>query len=211
MTAVFCFIALFCSIASCSGPRYGTYPGEVAPDIKGVSPSGEAVTLHSLIGKALIKKSPTETLRRVILLNFWATWCAPCMAELPALQGLYSELNSEGLLVVGVAVDDSLGDLKEAIARYGITYPIILDNEGRSKRLFELKGYPESFVLDGELKVQIVADISSGAPVTKIIGPREWAAPNAIASFRQLLSGSRTGGLQISLYKGARKAPNLIN
>lgn len=186
VATVFCFLA-------CSGPRYGTYPGEVAPDLKGVTPLGEAVTLHSLIKGALLKESPTaDAARRVVLVNFWATWCAPCMAELPALQGLYNELKGEGLLVVGVAVDDSLGDLKEAIVRYGITYPIILDNQGRSKRLFELKGYPETFVLDGQLRVQIITDLSSAIPNTKIIGPREWAAANWISSFRGLLSGPRS-------------------
>jgi peroxiredoxin len=110
------------------------------------------------------------------------------MAELPALQELHAKLEREGLLVVGVAVDDSLEELKAAIARYGLTYPIMLDNQGRSKRLFELKGYPESFVLDGDLRVRIIGDLSNGAPVTKIIGPREWGAPRGIATFRGLLS-----------------------
>ncbi len=69
----------------------------------------------------------------------------------------------------------------------GITYPVLLDEKGKSKRLFELKGFPESFVLDSKKQVMINTDPGDGTPVTKIIGPREWSQNRAMQMFKGLL------------------------
>jgi thiol-disulfide isomerase/thioredoxin len=167
VAAAFVFIA-------CSDSRRGIYPGEIAPDVAGRDLVGQPLSLHQVQGK-------------VLLVNFWATWCAPCMAELPALERLHQSLNAMGFTVVGIAVDDSLGNIKDAVNANGITYPVLLDEKGKSKRLFELKGFPESFVLDAQKKVMIITDPGDGAPVTKIIGPREWSQNQAMQVFQGLL------------------------
>jgi thiol-disulfide isomerase/thioredoxin len=167
VAAAFVFVA-------CSDSRRGIYPGETAPDIAGIDLAGQPVALHQVQGK-------------VVLVNFWATWCAPCMAELPALEQLYKSLRGQGFTVVGIAVDDSLENIKEAVSQNGITYPVLLDEKGKSKRLFELKGFPESFVLDAHKKVMIVTDPGDGNPVTKIIGPRAWSQNRALQVFQGLL------------------------
>ncbi len=149
-------------LCACSGERTGLSPGDKAPDIKGTDSSGAQVSLRQVQGRA-------------ILVNFWATWCAPCMAELPALQALYSQLKDQGFTVVGVAVDDAPDGVKRAQETFGLTYPIIIDSDSQSKRRFEVKGLPESFVLNGEQLVQVVLDPDGkSGPVTRIIGPREW-------------------------------------
>ena len=158
----------------CSDSRRGIYPGEIAPDVAGVDLQGNAVTLHSLKAK-------------VTLVNFWATWCAPCMEELPALQELHTKLHDKGFQVVGVAIDDSVGNIQEAVSRFGVTYPVIVDESAKSKRKFEVKGLPESFVLDAKLKVLVIQDPADGAPVTKIIGPRQWSQNRAMQMFKGLL------------------------
>lgn len=161
-------------VVGCSDSRRGIYPGEIAPDISGVDPAGQPLSLHQVAGK-------------VVLVNFWATWCAPCMAELPALERLHKGLSGQGFTVVGVAVNDSLENIREAVAQNGITYPVLIDEKGKSKRLFELKGFPESFVLDAHKKVMIITDPADSAPVTKIIGPREWSQNRAMQIFQGLL------------------------
>jgi peroxiredoxin len=158
----------------CSDSRRGIYPGEIAPDVIGTDPQGAPATLHSIQGKAL-------------LVNFWATWCAPCMQELPALQILHTQLQDRGFKVVGVAVGDSVENVKEALVRFGITFPVIVDEAGKSKRKFEVKGLPESFVLDAQHRVVLVQDPADGAPVTKIIGPREWTQNRALQVFNTLV------------------------
>ena len=167
VAAAFVFVA-------CTGSRRGIYPGEIAPDVSGIDLAGQPLSLHQVSGK-------------VVLVNFWATWCAPCMAELPSLERLYQSLRSQGFTVVGVAVDDTLDNVTEAVQSNGITYPVLLDEKGKSKRQFELKGFPESFVLDSQKKVLIITDPGDGMPVTKIIGPREWSQNQALQVFRGLL------------------------
>lgn len=160
--------------SACSDARRGIYPGEVAPDISGIDLAQQPLALHQVPG-------------RVVLVNFWATWCAPCMAELPALEQLYQSLRSQGFTIVGIAVDDTLDNIKEAVQKNGITYPVLLDEKGKSKRLFELKGFPESFVLDSKKQVMIITDPGDGTPVTRIIGPRPWSQNRAMQLFQSLL------------------------
>jgi peroxiredoxin len=161
-------------ISACTDGRRGVNPGDVAPDIAGVDPKGAPITLASIPAKA-------------ILINFWATWCAPCMAELPELQALHKRLEAKGFAVVGVAVDDDPDKVRAAVAEYGITYPIIIDSDAQSKRRYEVKGLPESYVLDSKRQVLLVVDPADGAPVTKIIGPRAWTENNSVQLFEGLL------------------------
>lgn len=161
-------------ICACTDGRRGVNPGDVAPDIVGVDSQGASITLSSIQTKAT-------------LVNFWATWCAPCMAELPELQALHKRLEAKGFAVVGVAVDDDPEKVKAAVEQYGITYPIIIDAEAQSKRRYEVKGLPESYVLDSKRQVLIIADPNDGSPVTKIIGPRAWAQNKTVQLFEGLL------------------------
>jgi len=165
-------LAIF--ICACSDGRRGVNPGDVAPEIAGINAKGEPVSLSSIQAKA-------------ILVNFWATWCAPCMAELPELQALHKRLEAKGFAVVGVAVDDDPEKIKAAVAQYGITYPVIIDTDSQSKRRYEVKGLPESYVLDAKRQILVIADPGDGSPVTKIIGPRAWAQNQAVQLFEGLL------------------------
>ena len=167
-------VALAFFIGACSDGRHGVNPGDKAPEIRGSDLSGAPLSLHSIQGKT-------------ILLNFWATWCVPCMAELPSLQALHDKLKDRGFVVVGVALDDTLENVKEAQAQFKITYPIILNEGSRCKRDYEIKGLPESYVLDAKHTVLIVQDPADGNPVTKIIGPREWSHNRALQVFQGLL------------------------
>lgn len=163
--AVASVVLAFCFawVASCTGERTGLNPQDRAPDVKGRDLSGAETALRQVPGQ-------------VLLVNFWATWCAPCMAELPALQQLHEQMKSSGFTVVGVAVDDSPENIREAQAKFGVTYPIIIDADSQSKRLYEIKGLPESFVLGPEQRVQIVMDPDGkSGPVTRIVGPRDWS------------------------------------
>jgi thiol-disulfide isomerase/thioredoxin len=163
------------SFGCTGGERTGIGPSDKAPNITGVDPVGNPLTLYDIEGK-------------VTLVNFWATWCAPCMQELPHLQAAYSALKGRGFQIVGVAIDDTPENVKEAQSSYGLTFPILIETGGTSKRRYELKGFPESFVLDAEHKVLIVPDPDDGTPVTKVIGPRDWAAPAALEKFSALLN-----------------------
>lgn len=162
------------------GERTGISPSDKAPKVTGVDPSGDPLSIYDIKGT-------------VVLVNFWATWCAPCMQELPHLQALYSNLKDRGFQLVGVAVDDTAENVQEAQKSYGLTFPILIETGGTSKRRYELKGFPESFVLDSNHRVLVIQDPEDGAPVTKIIGPRDWSSRGALEIFTALLQTQSMG------------------
>ena len=168
------FFAAVVFVGCNSTERTGLNPGDLAPEVSGLDLAGKPSTLKEQPGK-------------VILLNFWATWCGPCVAELPALQRTYDSLKVKGFTVVGVAVNDTLEGVKEYRARYNLTFPMIVDEPGNSKKKFELRGVPESFMLDEEKKVIMVADSRDSMPVTRIVGPREWDSPQSVDIINKLL------------------------
>ncbi len=168
-------VCLFTMVAACSDAgRTGIGPGERAPDIKGSDGAGKVVSLRQLQGK-------------VTLVNFWATWCGPCIKELPELELLHKKLEGKGLKVVGVVLDDSPDSVREYVEKYALTYPMLFDSEGGSKRLYQIIGLPESVILDKDGKVVLLPDPRSGNLVTKMMGPRNWNSAEVEALFVKLL------------------------
>jgi thiol-disulfide isomerase/thioredoxin len=160
---VLCLAALLLCIG-CTDGRGGINPGDKVPEIAGSDLSGAPKNLSQFQGK-------------LSLINFWATWCGPCVAELPSLQILHTKFKDRGFQVIGVVVDDTIENVQQVVQQYGITYPILLDTKGVSKRKYGVKGFPESFFVDSEQRVLVVSDPEDGTPQTRIWGPREWDSP----------------------------------
>jgi peroxiredoxin len=148
---------------------YALKKGEAAPALALPSLAGGSVDLASLRGK-------------VVVLNFWATWCPPCVAEMPSLERLHKALSPEGLAVVAVSTDEDEAALRQFVSRAGLTMPVLLDPGGRvAGDRYHTTGYPETFVID-----------RSGVLVSHTVGPAEWDTPQALAHFRTLLGGGAT-------------------
>jgi len=115
--------------------------GSVAPDFELKSLDGKQVRLSDYRGKA-------------VLLNFWATWCAPCKIEMPWFVDLQKQYASQGLQVIGVAMDDS-GD--EAIAKFakqmGVNYPVLIGKESVGDAYGGVEFLPTTFVIDRQGRV----------------------------------------------------------
>jgi cytochrome c biogenesis protein CcmG, thiol:disulfide interchange protein DsbE len=85
---------------------------------------------------------------RVVVLNFWASWCEPCRKESPLLQRWHTRMERRQGTVVGVDVQDVTDDAREFIGEYRLTYPMLRDGEGLTRETFAIIGFPETFVLD---------------------------------------------------------------
>jgi cytochrome c biogenesis protein CcmG, thiol:disulfide interchange protein DsbE len=90
---------------------------------------------------------------KVVVLNYWASWCDPCRAEAPLLERWQQRIQSKGGTVLGVDVLDVAGDARAFVNKYGLTYPILRDGDGSSQTAYGILAYPESFVIgrDGRI------------------------------------------------------------
>lgn len=149
-------------LAACTrGSETGLNPGDLAPDFSVTNLLGESVKLSDFRG-------------RPVLLNFWASWCVPCEAEMPAFEKIYSDFKDRGFVIVAVAVDDSLDQIQAFQGRYKLSFPILIDKAGVTKRLYKYSGFPESFLIDKEGRLVMFQDPEDDQPVIRIVGPRDW-------------------------------------
>ena len=140
-------------------------PGAQAPDFQATNlVTGDTVTLADYEGE-------------VVLLNLWATWCAPCRVEMPSMERLYQELGPAGLKIVAVSVDQIGSDrVLEFAEELELTFDVLHDPSGEIELDYQATGLPESLILDRE-----------GVIVHKEIGPVEWDSPVHKARLRRLL------------------------
>jgi len=106
-------------------------------------------TLNDLQGKSWHFR---DLQGKVVLVNFWATWCPPCRKEMPDLQALYDKYKDQGFVVLSIS-DEEDGKVAPFIAERKITYPVLLDPGRKVNDLFVVEGIPKSFVYDREGKL----------------------------------------------------------
>jgi cytochrome c biogenesis protein CcmG/thiol:disulfide interchange protein DsbE len=94
---------------------------------------------------------------RWVLVNFWASWCAPCRSEAPALETFQRQHAPQGFTVLGINLDDNTDDATAFVRRYGLTYPQLRDGDGSDRRdAYGMTGFPESFLVDPSGKLALI-------------------------------------------------------
>jgi cytochrome c biogenesis protein CcmG/thiol:disulfide interchange protein DsbE len=142
----------------------GGYPAETRPPgFSAASVDGPALSLESLRG-------------RVVLLNFWTTWCLECRAELPVLEQLHRDYTARGLAVLAVNYREEAGTVRQYARELGLTMPLLLDSTGVVRQSYGVIGLPTSFLIGRD-----------GRAVARAIGPREWASVEARTLIESLL------------------------
>ena len=92
-----------------------------------------------------------------VLVNFWASWCAPCRSEAPVLESFQRQRSPEGFTVLGINLDDTSDDAIAFVRRYGLTYPQLRDGDGSDRRdAYGMTGFPESFLVDPAGKLALI-------------------------------------------------------
>jgi cytochrome c biogenesis protein CcmG, thiol:disulfide interchange protein DsbE len=132
-------------------PRIGT----AAPDFT-VQDGDRKVTLSELRGK-------------VVVLNFWATWCAPCVEEMPSLVQLQQRFKDKGITVVGVSVDVDADAYHKFLKDYKIDFVTVRDPDEKTANLYGTFKWPETYIID-----------RNGIVRRKFIGPVEWSQPEIV-------------------------------
>ena len=91
---------------------------------------------------------------RVVMVNFWATWCGPCRQEMPQLDRLYQKYKSSGFVLLGVNVDDDARKAADVAAKLGVTFPVLLDTDKAVSKLYDLSTMPSTVIIDRDGKVR---------------------------------------------------------
>jgi peroxiredoxin len=134
------------------------------PEFSGFTASGQSISLAGLSG-------------RVVLLNFWASWCLECRPEMPALERLHREFSARGLAVVGINAREGTATIREYAKELGLTFPLIPDPKGTINAAYGVIGLPTTFLVGRD-----------GRPVALAVGPREWSGKTARAIIEALLA-----------------------
>ncbi len=141
-------------------------PAEPAPDFTLPDLAGRPVRLQDFRG-------------RVVLLNFWATWCEPCRQEIPAMQELVRELEPRGLVLLAVNYQETPAQAAAFARDVKLTGLVLLDADGAAAQRFHVTGLPASFFID-----------RNGVLVGSVLGYRDWRLPAARTYVMGLLGGA---------------------
>lgn len=130
-------------------------------------------TLNSIGGK-------TSSLRdhegKVVFLNFWATWCGPCKAEVKDIDTLYDTLKNEDFTVMAVDIREKRKKIRKFMKRYKIDFPVYLDKNGSIATQYSVKGIPTTYIIDPD-----------GMIAGYAVGPRQWGGSDSVELMRSLM------------------------
>ena len=141
--------------------------GAQAPDFKASTMDGSSRI-----------KSIVDYRGQVVLINLWATWCGPCVVEMPSIQRLYDRYRGAGLKVVGVSVDDPgfEGRIREFVAEHKLTFEILHEGSGRIEQAYQSTGIPSTYLLGRDGRIRKMH-----------LGATDWDSPANRAVVAQLL------------------------
>ncbi len=140
--------------------------GDLAPDFTVEDTKGNKVTLSALRGK-------------VVLVNFWATWCPPCIEEMPSMERLNKFMAKEDFVMLAINTEkDGRTVVPNFLKKSPYTFPILYDNQGTVQQQYGVYKFPETFIVGKD-----------GTVVEKIIGPLDWSSPKTVAYLKGLAKG----------------------
>ncbi len=151
-----------------TGPRGSKIiqEGDAAPGFQLTSLDGKQISLSDFRGK-------------IVMVHFWATWCPPCVEEIPTLDRLYHNLADKDFVLLAVSVDEGgAGAVSSFLQRNRLTLPVLLDPSHSVSSLYGTFKFPETYLVDRNGKVRY-----------KVIGPQDWTAPESIRVISDMIAG----------------------
>jgi len=128
--------------------------GNVAPDFQLQNLDGQPITLSGLKGNP-------------VLINFWATWCGPCVSEMPHLQKIHNEWSDRGLVVLAINIGDSAAEVEQFLHDHNLSLPVLLDTKEVVAQKYGIRPIPTTFFLDkdGIIQVKVIGAFPSKAAI----------------------------------------------
>ncbi|MGH7928304.1 MAG: TlpA family protein disulfide reductase [Candidatus Binatia bacterium] len=127
-------------------------------------PAGKQISLSELAGK-------------VVFLNFWATWCLPCIEEMPAMEKLHQKLEKDGLVILAVNFQEGPERVKEFFTKHNLTFTALLDRDGKVSEAYQAWALPVSVLIN-----------KRGEIAGRAMGVKDWYSDEALELFRKLLA-----------------------
>jgi len=178
LTCRFCFWAVLLLLAG--------EVGAVPPDVSGQTlteipqrPPAPDFALPDLDGTV---HRLSDYRGKVVVLNFWATWCPPCREEMPSMQRAWQQVRDEGILFLAVDVGESEDDVFTFTGDYPVEFPLLLDQDSSVTQRWPIRGLPTTYVID-----------TRGRIAYRAIGGRAWDAPEILSRLRGLLGEAGRG------------------
>ncbi|MEW6245537.1 MAG: TlpA disulfide reductase family protein [Nitrospirota bacterium] len=172
-------IAALGSLGAASADAAGGVDPYRAAGVQRISgvPEAPHFSMHTIDGHAV----DSGSLRgKVVLVNFWATWCGPCKDEMPALQRLRRSLSDRQFEVLAVTADQQPEAIRNFAKTFNLEFPILVDETKEVSAAFGVRGLPTTVVID-----------RTGRWVGRAVGPREWDSPAMVALFENLTESPR--------------------
>ena len=143
-----------------SAMRGKQVPSFALPDL-----NGKIVTMDQHRGK-------------IVFINIWATWCAPCREEMPSMEALYNKLKGDKFEMLAISIDeDGIKSVGPFVEEFGLTFPVLLDPAGKMSKKFKTTGVPETFIVNKD-----------GIIIYHSLGPEQWDRPTFSDTITKLIN-----------------------
>ncbi len=145
---------------------------------KEVVPAPEVVLENLEGGKISLK----DYRGKWVFINFWATWCPPCIKEMPDMESFYNKFKKHNFVMLAVSIDKKKKLVEKFVKKYNLTFEIFFDPKTKVAKQFGVKGIPATFVINPQ-----------GEIISQASGPREWMDPSIIDYFEKLMAVKESG------------------
>jgi len=172
-------LAAFAALAPAGASELLPWPGGATPPLALKDLDGREVRLADFRGRA-------------VLVHFWATWCAPCVEELPSLQRLFDRLAPEGLEIIAVNEQENAARIRPFVQRLGLALRIVRDHDGSARDAWGVRVFPSTFVVGPDGHIALVA-----------MGAVDWDDNAVHSRLRALLAGDTDGRIITTLARPA--------
>jgi len=167
------FLSLFAFVSAAAHTKKADLTDEDRKLLKSLRITPPSIWIEAHDFKGELKDGSIINLKdyhhRFVLLNFWATWCVPCLKEMPDLEDAYKKMGSKKLIVLAVGMGEDKRSISKFAEKHGLTFPMVADTTLEIARLYGVENIPVTYLINPD-----------GVIIGRALGIRDWASPELI-------------------------------